>query len=61
MSKLAVHQNGEEFHQQFNSASRTSLTASYDNTTYGVVLHPQEIIYTGRDTRHRQPRAKQII
>ena len=30
-SKLALHQNGVEFRQQFNGASIMSLIASYNN------------------------------
>ena len=31
VQKLALHQNGVEFRQQFNGAIRTSLTAPYDD------------------------------
>ena len=31
VQRLALHQNGVEFCQQFNGAIRTSLTASYDD------------------------------
>ena len=31
VQKLTLHQNGVEFHQQFNGAIRTSLSAPYDN------------------------------
>ena len=31
VQKLALHQNGVEFRQQFNGAIRTSLTAPHDD------------------------------
>ena len=31
VQRLALHQNGVEFRQQFNGAIRTSLSAPYDN------------------------------
>ena len=31
VQKLALHQNGVEFRQQFNGAIRTSLTAPYND------------------------------
>ena len=31
VQKLTLHQNGVEFHQQFNGAIRISVTASYDD------------------------------
>ena len=39
----ALHQNGVEFRQQFNSAIRTSPTASYDNVRRCATL--PEICY----------------
>ena len=31
VQRLALHENGVEFRQQFNGAIRTSLSAPYDN------------------------------
>ena len=31
VQKLTLHQNGVEFHQQFNGAIRSSLSASYND------------------------------
>ena len=41
IQRLAVHQNGVGFRQQFKGAIRTSLTASYND-----VQRYQEICYT---------------
>ena len=34
VERLAFHQNGVEFHQQFNGAIRTSLTVPYDHVQH---------------------------
>ena len=31
VQRLALHQNGVEFHQQFNGAISTSISSPYDN------------------------------
>ena len=36
--RLALHQNGVEFRQQFNGAIRTSLTAPYDHVRRRATL-----------------------
>ena len=47
VQKLALHENGVEFRQQFNGAIRTSLTASYDDVRREATLP--------RDTGTREP------